>query len=151
MKYRIVVFFAIILLTQMSCLDLQLEPESSVSSESYWKVEDDAQAAANGLYVRMRGVSRWDCLYWFECRAGNIAGGMTSNNVLPFTQNNLTPNLNQMDWTPLYNIVSQANVIMEKIDQVAYVKEETRNQILAQAYFFRAWSYFQLVRLWGEV
>lgn len=151
MKYRIVIFLTMMLILQTGCLDLDLIPESSVSSESYWKVEDDALAAANGLYVKMRGVSRWDCLYWFECRSGNIAGGMTANNVLPFTQNNVTPNLNQMDWTPLYNIISQANVILENIDRVEYTKEKTRDEILAQAYFFRAWSYFQLVRLWGDV
>lgn len=150
-KLNIALLLALALTINVSCLDLDLLPESTVSADSYWKVEDDAQAAANGLYVKMRGVSRWDCLYWFECRAGNIVGGMTSNNVLPFTQNNVTPNLTQMDWTPLYNIVSQANVIIENIDRVEYAKQETRDQILAQAYFFRAWSYFQLVRLWGEV
>lgn len=150
MKYYIIIFFMFIL-TLINCSDLDLLPDSSVSANSYWKVEDDVKAAANGLYVKMRGVSRWDCLYWFECRAGNIAGGMTSNNVLPFTQNNLTPNLNQMDWSPLYNIVSQSNAIIENIDRVDYARQETRNEILAQAYFFRAWSYFQLVRLWGDV
>lgn len=134
-----------------SCQDLDQIPPSYVSGESYWKVEDDAIAASNGLYSRMRGVDRWCCMYWFECRSGNIAGGMTSNNVLPFTQNNVTSNLTNTDWAPLYKIISQANAIMMNIDKVSYKKSETRDQILAQAYFFRAWSYFQLVRLWGEV
>lgn len=134
-----------------SCQDLNLTPESAVSGESFWKVEDDAQAAVNGLYTRMRAVDRWCCMYWFECRSGNIAGGMTANNVLPFTQNNVSPNLTNTDWTPLYNIISQANAIIDNIDRVSYKEESTRNQLLAQAYFFRSWSYYQLVRLWGDV
>lgn len=45
----------------------------------------------------------------------------------------------------LYSIIYKANLIIEKVEPDTPVKK----QAIAEAYFFRAWSHFELVTLWG--
>ncbi|WP_073247230.1 RagB/SusD family nutrient uptake outer membrane protein [Flavobacterium flevense] len=43
------------------------------------------------------------------------------------------------------------NKVIERLtgDQVAVMTETQKNQLLGQAYFFRAWYYFQIIQRWG--
>lgn len=134
-----------------SC-NLDMLPESSVSSNSYWETEDDAKAALNGLYSRFRSsIGNYDWLYWFEARSGNIGPGLSSGGITAYNSNDVSPEASNTNWAPLYIVISQANSIILNADKINFINQSTRNQLLAQAYFFRAWSYFNLVRLWGDV
>ncbi len=135
----------------LSACELNLLPDSTASSKSYWVTEDDAKSAVNGLYSRFQGsISAFDWMYWFEVRGGNIGQGLSPSGVINYTSNDL--NATQANsWTGLYSIISQANVIISSIDKVKYTSVNTRNQLLAEAYFFRAWCYFTLTRMYGDV
>ena len=58
-----------------------------------------------------------------------------------------------VNYTPLYVHCSRAiriaNRVIEKIDKVVDITPDQRNQVLGQAYFYRAWFYFQLINRWG--
>lgn len=41
------------------------------------------------------------------------------------------------------------NIALDRIDEVADATEAQKNEIRGQAYFFRAWNYFQLIRRYG--
>lgn len=151
MKHIIIIFVAFLTFTFSSC-DLDILPDSSISADSYWKSEDDAKAAVIGLYTRFRGqLNGYKWMYWFEARAGNIGPGLSPGGISEYNNNDVSPSANDTNWATLYNIISQANVIIQNIDKVSYTSETTRNQYLAEAYFVRAWCYFNLVRLWGDV
>lgn len=151
MKRNYIIYIALIF-GFFSCDGLEIQPDSSVSNSSFWKTEADAEAALNGMYSRFRNdipVHSW--MYWYEARTGNIAPGLQSGGVGSYIDNNLTSNMNNANWQPFYKIVSSANSIIQYVPTIDFSNEVKKNEILAQAYFIRAYSYFNLTRIWGEV
>lgn len=66
--------------------------------------------------------------------------------------------LNNMDYTRLgwyweygYKAIQYANIIISRIDEVDISPEDTKNKILGQAYFHRAYWYYKLVHQFGDV
>jgi hypothetical protein len=53
-------------------------------------------------------------------------------------------------WTGLYSVIAQANLVLDKVPGIK-MDEVKKKQVLGEAQFLRAWSYFYLVRLWGDV
>jgi len=54
-------------------------------------------------------------------------------------------------FTHAYNSIRNANVLVSRIDDVEWDTEETRNRLLASAYFYRAYWYYRLVNSYGDV
>ncbi|MDR0698060.1 MAG: RagB/SusD family nutrient uptake outer membrane protein [Tannerella sp.] len=54
-------------------------------------------------------------------------------------------------WERGYNQVRNANVILSRIEQGVFDSENTKNAIIAEAYFHRAYWYHRLVHLYGDV
>ncbi|PPL03860.1 RagB/SusD family nutrient uptake outer membrane protein [Parapedobacter indicus] len=54
-------------------------------------------------------------------------------------------------FTHAYNSIRSANVLISRIDEVQWDLEETRNHLLASAYFYRAYWYYRLVNSYGDV
>lgn len=56
-------------------------------------------------------------------------------------------------WEGFYSLIYNANTILERVPQIVVTEEEQPKiaRILGEAKFFRAWSYLQLVSLWGPV
>ena len=54
-------------------------------------------------------------------------------------------------WGNYYKGIFRANKLMENIDNVKNVPDATKNQVIGEAYFMRAWYYQSLARLFGEV
>jgi hypothetical protein len=54
-------------------------------------------------------------------------------------------------WNGLYGVIAQTNLVLEKVPGINPMDVSQKNKILAEAKFLRAWSYFYLVRLFGDV
>lgn len=46
--------------------------------------------------------------------------------------------------------INRANTVITRVDGNSKITEETRNKVLGEAYFLRAWNYFNLVRAFGR-
>src|SRR5690606_15439160 len=83
--------------------------------------------------------------------------GLFGINTLPFstTIGSLAPlssnSLLEEYWSKSYATIGSANDLIANLSPVEMVAIEDKNNILGQAYFIRAWKYFNLVRLWGGV
>ena len=149
-KIKLICLF--VSLSVLNSCSLDILPDSVVSNESYWETESDVQSAVDGIYSKMRGqLDAWKWMYWFEARSGNIAPGFTSSGIGSYINNQITSNLNDTNWANLYNIVSQTNAVITNIDRVTFHNTTLHDELLAEAYAVRAWCYFNLVRLWGDV
>lgn len=51
----------------------------------------------------------------------------------------------------IYGYIKNTNVIISRIDDVQWDKASDRNEILAQALFYRAWWYYRLINTYGDV
>jgi hypothetical protein len=54
-------------------------------------------------------------------------------------------------WNGLYNVVAQTNLVLEGVPKINPMDEAVKKSILGEAHFLRAWAYFYLVQLWGDV
>jgi hypothetical protein len=54
-------------------------------------------------------------------------------------------------WNAYYRIIAQANLVIENVPKIDPMDEAQKNKVLGEAHFLRAWAYFAVVRLWGDV
>ena len=127
----------------VSC-DLDMLPETTMTDVDYWKTEGDLRGACNRFYQQMSGSLggfyqdyRSDELV----ESGKINSISDGSRVVPSTAD---------DWSNPYKRIFIANNIIEKAPRAA-VSEKVLNRYLAEAYFFRAFHYFELVKKYGDV
>ncbi|MDR3220204.1 MAG: RagB/SusD family nutrient uptake outer membrane protein [Dysgonamonadaceae bacterium] len=122
------------------CKDLlDVQPGSELTDDSFWQSEADFKGACNRLYY---DLPRWDC----DARADEFVAA-TQNDVSAGAR---TVSGTSDDWTKPYDCIFAANNIIEK-GNVSSLAESKRNRWVAEAYFFRAYWYFTLVKKYGDV
>ena len=75
------------------------------------------------------------------------------NAVITPDKNLNSPNANRVGWywNEAYDNIRYANTVITRIDEATYSSEQEKNEILATAYFFRAYHYYRLINQFGDV
>ena len=126
---------------------LEKSPMDQISDAAFWKSEGDLQLYLNGLYATFPG--------W------NGGGGVPlpdagtdiaiSSGLFLGTKSRLDGNTNVpasgggWSWTNVRNV----NYFLENFDKVAAVT--LKDHYAGEAYFFRAWFYFELLKQFGDL
>lgn len=137
-----------------SCMDefIELEPISTVSTDALYKTDSDFQDAVTGiygvlqnqyqsmwLYGDMRGDDSWDEL------VKGTAAAMDN-----FTINN-DDNTIRNTWRNYYRTINLANTVISKIENADISIVTNKDRHLGEAKFLRALTYFDMVRIYGDV
>lgn len=131
--------------------DLDVINNSAVSSNSMWQEEGDATAAMYGLYNKFRSSFSEGYMYWGEYRTGLWGDGLTGQTSRDQVyQNQIPTNHTFADWTNLYTTINNANLILKHAQNIQFKTEESKNEVLANAYFVRAFCYYWIGRIWGD-
>jgi hypothetical protein len=152
MKYSIILSLLIVAFSFSSCHgDLDISQKSEVSAQSMWQDEGDATSAMYGLYNRFRSTFATNYIAWGEYRTGlwkdGLAGQTARDQVY---QNRLAPDHGQANWGDLYTTINAANLILKHTPGISFTDENTKNKVLANAYFVRAFCYYWIGRIWGD-
>lgn len=148
------IFSFFLLLGITSCddaLDVDL-PSNQLSSESVYSSETTAEAAVNGIYQSM-------VTDFYYNRVHSILGqtadelvpttgiaNVYSSNEIPETDGTINTN-----WGELYKTIYNANNVIEGITKSTSLSAVKSRQWIAEAKFLRAYCYFYLTNLWGNV
>ena len=134
-----------------SCMDefLDIQPVSDLSTEKYWKTEDDVRTALNSAYGYIQTTYNYGFSSWYEGRSDNWAP-LSSTNTLGTTFNVLTNQMGPSNWTGWYSIINVANYSMHYVPLTPIADEIKRKHYIAEAYFLRAFAYFNIARIWGD-
>jgi hypothetical protein len=119
---------------------LDVTPGSELTDDGFWKSENDLKGACNRLYFELEG---WD----EDARSDEFVGN-SSNEVS--NGNRTVPGTSEDDWKIPYRRIFAANNIIEKSEQ-APLSEAIRDRWRAEAFFFRAYEHFNLVKKYGDV
>lgn len=133
--------------------DLTLKPISQITNTSFWKSPEEARGALNGMYVRMRTQAATNFFIWGEARSEiwvQNFGFDPSINFYAFA-NSLSRVNPGPDWTAMYSVVHDANLILKYVPAIQFTTEADKNEILAQAYAMRAFVYFTMAKTWGDL
>lgn len=137
MKYIYISILSFVLF--LSSCELDRMPETQFHDGNFWKTEKDLYSACNKLYDDLGGFSH-------DFRSDELVA-KSANSISAGSRT--TPHESD-DWENPYTRIFNANKILDFAPN-ADVREEVLNHYLAQAYFFRAYNYFMLVKRYGDV
>ncbi|WP_188556516.1 RagB/SusD family nutrient uptake outer membrane protein [Hymenobacter glacieicola] len=136
---------------------IEKQPANDLAAENFYKDEADAQRALNGAY---HGLQKSGCyrlrLWTLDIMAGNsIVGaggasdGLETQQLANFSTTTSNPGVADI-WGTHYQTILAVNVVLERVPTIS-MDAAKRDIILGEARFLRALSYFNLVRLFGNV
>jgi hypothetical protein len=156
-KRSSVIAMTLIVLVSSSCSQdfLDVPAEGTPNIGNYYDSDLKVDNAANGLYG----------LVWFNMNKEGfygvtdvIAGNMYAseyNEFGKFTNLSFTSSQGFISdsWRSCYGAIANSNAYINTLPQSVgpNVSKEALNNALGEAHFIRAFSYFFLVRLWGNV
>lgn len=143
------------LLSLGSCDFLDKEP-TSATSDTYLKTETEATSFLNGIYAILTQQSYYGGNYFYlvggddlEHYGGSgrapLNGGLICNNATS------SDSYVTSFWYTLYAGVNRANILLSQIEDIKDMKPANLKRYTAEARFFRAFYYFNLVECWGDV
>lgn len=132
-----------------SCAELDLDPLSQGSSESWYSTEQEVNLALNDLYRKYL----WD--YETNWRADRMSDDWSQRQVMnDYPAGAISSNWSvaELNWVNLYKGIARANAVIENLHKIEKAtSKEKLNQFEAEARFIRAAAYGRLVFLWGDV
>ena len=156
---RKITLFAAALLGLAACKSdfLDLKPLSQPNVDNFYKTANDFGNAVNGAYDALQSPNQYGNDYntIIETRSDNVLDNDPSSNAgLRYNIDRfIEPTTNSVlrdTWGSLYTGINRCNLILDKIDAVP-MDAALKARYKGEAQFIRALSYFNLVRLWGNV
>ena len=128
-----------------SCLDL--DPQDQIGGDKMWATESDFKNFANNFYGWLPDFSSVynDGSPHSDSRS-DILTYQTPN---VFSHGSNTVPENDGNYTGNYAHIRRCNLLLENAE--SYSNKDAIKQYVGEAYFFRAWSHFELVQLYGDV
>lgn len=141
---------------------LEEEPLDLKTDGQFWTSDADAQSAVNMVYsggvpylyggrntgwqpTRLMYNGLLSGLFVDDKKDGDFSSNMETLNINFQT---VAGDVGEL-WREPYVSIGRCNVLAKRLPQMVeagIISEDRKNELLAQAYFFRAWSYFSLLR-----
>lgn len=154
LKYALV---AAVLFSAASCkkaFDLEVTNPNQQDESNFWKSGADALKGVNAIYGNFyrNGPSRW-LPYYMDARSDDGYSTSPWNELRSISGLNTT-NYNfevQIDtWGHHWRGVFRANQVLANVPGIQ-MDAGLRDRYVAEAKFLRAWYYYNLVTIWGNV
>jgi len=149
--YKILLLVLVSITT--ACTDLVEEPVGLLSPTGLFNTADDIEVAANGAYAHAINEEIWGRKLSVALMLRSDMVNLQSTQTRRVEMNNHTiTDDNEMvydPWDRIYLGIHAANVAIAGAESIE--ESPAVNAAAAQAYFIRAWYYFHLVRLFGDV
>jgi hypothetical protein len=153
-----------IVVTAASCdAFLEEKPKTFLTPDSYFQNEGQIVAAVNGLYTFIDDIFNGDLeigsqtFLFIEYLSGygERPRGAGTQDLGQATNLNVAENNGYVEklWETAYKAIENCNSVIAGIESVGegIIAENQKNKLLGEAYFLRAYNYFNLVRLYGPV
>lgn len=159
-KYLVFAFLGLI----FSCEDyLNPEPDSRITTDSFFKSDDDVLTGILGVYDALQGIPeettsnssdvnrgvQFEYLLT-EMRTDNTRSATTEGSKADFHRYLVDANNAEVEdyYASMYEIIFRANSMLQYIN---VADENNRVSYTAELKFLRAYAYFNLVRLFSDV
>jgi hypothetical protein len=154
-----ILFFSMLVFNTGCKKFLKEEDPSNLTPETFYKLPEHAEAAVAAAYAQTRFIGNGAGIFVANFSMLEVVTGTARtetgqnsdlNNLIGLSYNgdNL---LVRNWWTGLYNVIAQTNLVLKNVPNINPMDEARKKQILGEARFLRAWAYFYLVRLYGDV
>lgn len=133
---------------------LDIGPINQKTEEDFYKTPQDAMEALVAAYSVLNMDGYGNIALTSEIASDNCFGG-GGNGDGGMRQWDRFDNYNDHNaaaWKKYYTGIYRANIFLQKVDNVDFGNDEdTKKRLIAEAHFLRAYYYFDLVRMFGNV
>ncbi len=144
----LVAFFA-------SCANLDEVPVSQTSPDGFYQILDDVKPVINGTYGLMASSNYYGAgltvpLMLMSDMVDNAFEYSDYTEFSPFiftSNNSYVKNM----WAVSYQVIATANSAIDGLAIIDEPNEDRRNRYIGEARFVRAFVYYHLVRLFGDI
>lgn len=165
--YSCICIISLFVFGSLSCKKiLEQEPKNSTYLETFWKSARDCQFALAGNYALLRnaltdkanryymyGDAVAKSYFTIDYNGDGLEGIQNGDFTFQYNVQSLG------NWTLFYKVITMSNTILKQVPSIsdeALAKEVDdpvtyRNRVLGQALFLRAFTYFEMTRVWGDV
>jgi hypothetical protein len=132
-------------------------PTTSINSQNVYDNDGTAISAVTNIYAQMsnRGVTDFHGVAVYTGLSGDELRTFVGDNVaarISAYKNALEPLTGRYDfWTQLYPYTYYANAAIEGLSGATALTPAVRQQLTGEAYFMRAFAYFYLTSIYGDV
>ena len=161
-KPALYIIAIVLFLFSLSCSDVLEEDPKTVFTTAYFQTADGIQDALNAVYADMRyfylpngtsglfniGTDEWT--YGEQPRVSSSGDNFEHRQLCNY---NLTPSAGSLSglWNYSFPLINQCNAVIKYAPEVSELTDEAKINIIAQAKFFRAFVYYNLVMQYGAV
>jgi hypothetical protein len=136
---------------------ITLSPIAQLSTGNFYKTASDIDQAVNGAYNSLASNAEYGANFenFMEIPSDNTYNSNTTqsggenaafDNFVVLPSNSVL----NTTWSACYAGIQRCNVVLNRIDAIAMDNNIKANRI-GEVKFIRALSYFNLVRIWGDV
>ncbi|MEO1009695.1 MAG: RagB/SusD family nutrient uptake outer membrane protein [Bacteroidota bacterium] len=160
MKKLLHTYISMLMLTAIfvGCEDrLEVNPISEASAAGFFETEADIEQGVVSAYdaLQEQGQYGFNFMFLMEIRADdafvesptNSNGAQGDMDLFQVSPDNFRI---RDSWNGCYNGIQRCNVVLNRIDAVE-MEATLKNTRISEVKFVRALTYFNLVRLWGNV
>ncbi len=156
MKTKSIFILAILLVFQTSCSDwLEEVPLTTVTEANFYNSDQDLFEAGGGLHAIFTNVMRNNYHRLGDLMADQITTGPAADathiSLDLYTFDRFEANLIRFYWQENYKIISNANNLIKNAPDATSASPANIKRALGEAYFFRAYAYYTLTRLFKDV
>lgn len=137
--------------------DLDQTNPNELVEERYYENGQQLETGVNAIYsnLQVTGMYKRRKFFIYDALPGVVAPTAAAESWIPamIGWNHGAGNSGlTLHWNTLYQGIKRANLVIEKAPNVEEgITESQRQELLGQARFLRAFHYYKLVALWGDV
>ncbi|SHF23591.1 RagB/SusD family nutrient uptake outer membrane protein [Pedobacter caeni] len=153
-KFIIYTFLFVVVFSAACKKNLDLQQKGVYNTDNYFRNETDAVNIISGIYNLLaqedyisHAETTFDVAsddYW---RSGDHAEDEAIEN-LTYTASNAQVNFS---WTYKYETVNRSSNAIINIPRITEITPAVKNRCMGEAYFFRAFGYWRLMLIYGDV
>ena len=147
MKLNIIILL-LVAFSLVSCDEAFLDryPKDQLSENNFWIQESDAEMFVNDMYgvfpdqIMDKATDSDNAVHnvtWYE---GDVSRGVYDPLNGAFSG----------EWSWDYNRIRKTNIFFENIDNIPDLDTEARKRLVGQAHFFRAYAYWDLLKVFAS-
>lgn len=163
MKIKNILLYVFLTIPFIGCESfLEEDPRDIIAPENFFTSDADAYQAITGVYSVIKNNSIYGQAgldNWYDNGVDiiepnrthpifEVMGNYTLSEVTADASNQL---MSVSDtWQNLYRVILNATVIIDRVDGNEDISQEVQTDVVAQARFLRAMSYWHITNLWGD-
>lgn len=129
------------------------EPKDFISPDLFFNTEQEVESSLLGVYDYLHNEQIGDFGWLFRGEGGAdvaVNRNILRYNVYQYYQMESLPTQVLTSWRIHYKAIGDANMVINRTEKTDF-NPDFKDQIIAEASFLRAYYYFQLTLMWGDI